>query len=89
MNIEDSFVGTSPAARTNKTAGIGKGCIFTLLIVMIIMLMPLAWRRAVSWHYSRQLHTPLSAPADEIAVVFGAAVYRNGRLSSVLRDRMD
>ncbi|MDX1415016.1 MAG: ElyC/SanA/YdcF family protein [Candidatus Promineifilaceae bacterium] len=89
MNIEDSFAGTSPSVQANKSAGVGKGCILTLLIILLIMSTPLLWRRAVSWYYSRQLHTPSSAPADEIAVVFGAAVYRNGRLSPVLRDRME
>lgn len=62
-----------------------------LIIVMIILfaLAPLLWRRAVQAYYAGQIYSPASAPEDRVAIVFGAAVYRNGRLSSVLRDRME
>lgn len=67
----------------------GKGCLLTLLILFVLILTPLIWRQAVSWYYTRQIHSPTSVPTEQVVVVFGAAVYGNGRLSTVLRDRMD
>lgn len=39
--------------------------------------------------YGRSIYTTSTAPTDRVAIVFGAAVYGSGRLSPVLRDRMD
>ena len=66
----------------------------TTLIVMSILfltltLAPLVWRRAVRSYFSRRIYSASSVPPEQVAIVFGAAVYSNGRLSSVLRDRME
>lgn len=87
--MEDSFVNSPTSTKPRPATSVGKGCMLTLLIIFALILTPILWRWAVSWTYSRQLHTPTSAPVAEVALVFGAAVYGDGRLSSVLRDRMD
>ncbi|MCB0132558.1 MAG: YdcF family protein [Caldilineaceae bacterium] len=54
---------------------------------------PFAWRDWVTNRYSpyiSTLDTALDAPHDErVAIVFGARVYSSGRLSAMLRDRVD
>lgn len=66
-----------------------KGCLGAILVVLLLASFPLAWRKVVQWVYGRAIYTADTIPADRVAIVFGAAVYGNGRLSSVLRDRMD
>ena len=86
--MEDSIISSQPAIKTNPAA-IRKGCLFAWLIIFVLLLTPLVWRRAVGLYYSRHIHSTSSVPADRVAVVFGAAVYGDGRLSPILRDRMD
>ncbi|MBK8985733.1 MAG: YdcF family protein [Chloroflexi bacterium] len=50
--------------------------------------LPFFWRTAVKWYYQRHIYTAEAVPAQRAAVVFGAAVYGNGRLSPILRDRV-
>ncbi len=64
----------------------------TLLMIFFLvtlLLAPLAWRLAVRSYYAARIYSPTSVREEQAAIVFGAAVYRNGRLSAVLRDRMD
>ena len=63
--------------------------IFGLAVGFTIAISPLLWRKGVQWVYGRSIYTTETAPSDRVAVVFGAAVYGSGRLSPVLRDRMD
>lgn len=65
---------------------VGKGLLIT---IMLVGLTPFVWRQSLKWAYGSAMHTVESAPHRQVAVVFGAAIYGNGRLSSVLRDRMD
>lgn len=65
------------------------GCLVPLFFLVLALLTPLAWRRLVYWGHGRHIYTVEDAPAHPTAIVFGAAVYGNGRLSTVLRDRMD
>lgn len=60
-----------------------------MLFLLAIVSFPFVWRKGVQWVYGRSIYTPSTVPADRVAIVFGAAVYENGRLSSVLRDRME
>ncbi len=60
-----------------------------VLFLLALVSLPFVWRKGVQWVYGRSIYTPSTVPADRVAIVFGAAVYQNGRLSSVLRDRMD
>ena len=66
-----------------------KGILAIVILLLSLAVAPLIWRRAVRAYYTGQIHTPSSAPSEQVAIVFGAAVYGNGRLSSVLRDRME
>jgi SanA protein len=50
---------------------------------------PFAWRGWVTWHHDRYSYTVESAPAERVGVVFGARVYSDGRLSPMLRDRVE
>ena len=86
--MEESIIKSQPAIKANPAAA-RKGCLLAWLIIFILLLTPLAWRRAVGWYYTRQIHSTSSVPADRVALVFGAAVYGDGRLSAILRDRMD
>lgn len=50
---------------------------------------PIIWRGVVKHRYDDHIRRIDSVSDSQTAIVFGAAVYRNGRLSTVLRDRMD
>jgi SanA protein len=54
-----------------------------------ILLFPLAWRWWVRQYNASNIYTTLDVPAARVAIVFGARVYSSGRLSAMLRDRMD
>lgn len=58
------------------------------LTLFLIGIFPIAWKWGIGWYYGRSIYTPPDTPEHEVAIVFGAQV-RNGRLSTVLRDRMD
>jgi len=87
--MEDSITNSPSSTNSILPASAGKGCLLTMLIMFALILTPLVWRRAVSWYYNRQIHSLATVPEERVAIVFGAAVYSDGRLSSVLRDRMD
>lgn len=56
--------------------------------VALLLALPFVWRGGVKIYYHRSMYIPTETPQRQVAVVFGAAVY-NGRLSPVLRDRVD
>jgi SanA protein len=47
------------------------------------------WLWWVEWHYSRFIYAAADLPPERVAIVFGARVYPDGRLSAMLRDRVD
>ncbi len=59
------------------------------LLGLALLLAPFVWRKGIQWVYGRSIYTAEDVPADTVAIVFGAAIYGNGRLSPILRDRMD
>ena len=59
------------------------------LIGLLIAISPFLWRQGVKQFYGRSIYTSSTVPADRVAIVFGAAVYNNGRLSGILQDRVD
>jgi SanA protein len=63
----------------------------TLLILGVVFLasFPLVWRALIDHYYSPRIYDGLTVPKTKVAIVYGAAIYRNSRLSAVLRDRMD
>lgn len=66
-----------------------KGCLGFILLIMGIAVFPFVWRMFVTTYYGRYIYETSEAPAEQVAIVYGAAVYGNTRLSTVLRDRMD
>lgn len=56
---------------------------------LLLLMSPFVWQTGVQWHYGRFIHPLSSVPEKPVAIVFGAAIYGNGRLSAVLQDRMD
>lgn len=55
---------------------------------ILLLAMPVVWRAFVKAYYGERIFAPDAVPGSRVAIVFGAAV-RNGRLSTVLRDRME
>ena len=66
-----------------------RGCAVVGLLLIFLFALPWLWRWAVRAYYQQHIYTIETTPSEQVAIVFGAAVYSNGRLSSVLRDRMD
>ncbi len=60
-----------------------------LAAIAVVVVSPFLWRGGVKLYYHRAIMTPADVPQRPVAIVFGAAVYGNGRLSPVLRDRVD
>lgn len=65
------------------------GCALAVGAIFSLMLLPLLWRELMRYSSSDRIFALDSAPEADAAIVFGAAVYGDGRLSAVLRDRMD
>jgi SanA protein len=63
------------------------------LVLVGLAFFPLGWSKWVAWQYERVTFAPeeyqATAVSPRIAIVFGARVYSNERLSSMLRDRVD
>jgi len=60
-----------------------------VLILCAAVSFPFAWQRWVNWRYADDIYAVEDAPSRRVAIVFGARVYGNGRLSAMLRDRVD
>lgn len=60
-----------------------------LAMLGILTASPFMWRSAVKSEYEKKIFQLDDAPYADTAIVFGAAVFRNGRLSTVLRDRVE
>jgi SanA protein len=65
------------------------GCLAAAILLVGMCAFPIFWRYAVREWYDSHIFELATAPDKPVAIVYGAAVYQNGRLSSVLRDRMD
>lgn len=60
-----------------------------LTIFGLMCAIPFLWRAWVIGYYSGYMMTATDVPADRVAIVFGARIYSDGRLSGMLRDRVD
>jgi SanA protein len=88
--MDETGTATTPLAEENASRRkYSLGCAMTILFLLTILSLPLLWRQFVRQVYNGSIYTQASAPIADAAIVFGAAVYADGRLSSVLRDRMD
>lgn len=63
--------------------------VISTVLVGAVIVFPLAWRAWVDWRYAPSIYAPEEAPTARVALVLGARVYPSGRLSVMLRDRVD
>lgn len=68
---------------SRRRISIGIGIAAVLLAVVFL------WPWAVQRYYEKRIYTVADVPPGRVAIVFGAAVYRDGRLSAMLRDRVE
>ena len=59
------------------------------LALVALLAFPLLWQRWIDGHYGANIYSVESAPAQRVGIVFGARVYSSGRLSGMLRDRVE
>jgi SanA protein len=60
-----------------------------MVILGLAAAFPFGWRAWVNWRYADRMVQLTDAPTGRVAIVFGARVYGDGRLSAMLRDRVD
>lgn len=63
--------------------------VIPILLAVGLAAFPFLWRGWVAWRTADAIHAPDSALPARVAIVFGARAYADGRLSSMLRDRVD
>lgn len=63
--------------------------ILLLLTPLLLVGIPIALRWWTDHYYKQSIFTPEQAPPRQVAIVFGAGVWPDGRLSAVLADRVD
>jgi SanA protein len=63
--------------------------ILLLLASTILLMAPFLWQGWVQRQYRPHMYDVSSAPAGQVAIVFGARVFPDGRLSAMLRDRVE
>jgi SanA protein len=68
---------------------LGKLFSHSWLLPPLAILVALAWWKLLPWWYRGEMLTPATAAPQPVAIVFGARVYSSGRLSSMLRDRVE
>jgi SanA protein len=57
--------------------------------ILGITAFPFLWRWWLHGHYGQQIFEPDQVRAERVALVFGARIYADGRLSPMLRDRVE
>jgi SanA protein len=75
--------------RPPRRAWLGLLLTLTVVGIMGIVTFPWLWRWWVTAQYTAAIYTVEDAPPARVAIVFGARVYSNDRLSAMLRDRVD
>jgi SanA protein len=65
----------------------GCGC-WLLLILISIPLLPFGLRAYTAWAYADDIYSVQKVPSQRVAIIFGARIYSNTRLSPMLRDRV-
>ena len=60
-----------------------------VLVFLLVAASPFLWRAWIQARYADQIYTADAVSATRVAIVFGARVYGDGRLSSMVRDRVD
>jgi SanA protein len=60
-----------------------------LLVVAALAAFPFLWQQWVQMRYASSIYALDAAPDQRVAIVLGARVYPSGRLSGMLRDRVE
>ncbi|MGL4650322.1 MAG: SanA/YdcF family protein [Caldilineaceae bacterium] len=60
-----------------------------ILLAVGVALFPFLWRNWVEWRTADAMFGPFTVEPARVAIVFGARVLGDGRLSSMLRDRVE
>jgi SanA protein len=60
-----------------------------LLLLGLAVLFPFLWREALIRYYEPRVQSVATVREAPVAIVFGARVYGSGRLSGMLRDRVE
>ena len=60
-----------------------------LLVGAAAFSFPFVWQGWVDAQYGKLIYSAADVPAERVALVLGARVYANGRLSGMLRDRVE
>jgi SanA protein len=89
MELETDLLEKAAAPTTKSNKRWQKGCLVVVVLISIVALTPLLWRNLVKLYYHGRIYPAETVPAKPVAIVFGAAIYGEGRLSPILRDRMD
>jgi SanA protein len=59
------------------------------VVAVGIAAFPLAWYLWARWHFGHQVYSIQHVRRERVAIVFGARIYADGRLSPMLRDRVE
>lgn len=62
---------------------------FAALVAAVLVALPFLWRAWVQRHFLSEIVTIENTTPTRVAIVYGARVYGNGRLSAMVRDRVD
>ncbi len=63
--------------------------ILSVALLVGLVAFPFLWHTWVNWYFTDQIVSLEQAPSERVAIVFGARVYANGRLSGMTRDRVE
>lgn len=85
----DTLPGASVSRRGAWARRARRGCLVLLLALALAAAFPFLWREWLQFRYRHAIVSAAEAPEKPVAIVFGAAVYANGRLSPMLRDRVE
>ncbi len=61
---------------------------FIMFLVVLLLLVGTVPRLLTRLYAGSRLYEPSNTPFEEVAIVFGAGLYRNGQPTAVLRDRV-
>lgn len=62
--------------------------IFIVLVGCALCVSPFLLRAYTDWQFGQAIYSAEKVPEKPVAIIFGAQVYRSGRLSPMLRDRV-
>ena len=73
----------------NRKRLLRTGCLLFLIAAGGAVAFPFAWRAWIEARYGDRIYSVEQVAPQRVAIVYGAAVYGSGRLSPMLRDRME